>query len=231
MTTMVRQIARVLLLVAIAGVSGVSAQTAAEHFQRGKELADQMKFEDAIAEFTKAVEMDASFSDAYYHRGRARYSLNDKENAFKDYNKAIELNPRDHMYFLMRGHARMDSDLDGKIGDYTRSIDLNPKSQFAYQIRGRTKQKKGDFQGAIADLTKQLELAPGKSAFLFYRFRGQVYAEINKLAEALADFNRSIETYETGSALEDRAKIYDRTGEKAKAQADRARAIALQEKH
>ena len=58
--------------------------------------------EDAIKDFTKAIEINPLFAEAYYNRGKYndKYllgvsldNLGRKEEAIKDYIKAIEINP------------------------------------------------------------------------------------------------------------------------------------------
>jgi len=51
------------------------------------------KFEDAINDFSKAIESDPTYSDAYYNRGYCYELMNDFENSTKDYQKTLSLTP------------------------------------------------------------------------------------------------------------------------------------------
>ena len=57
----------------------------------------------AIADYTKAIEINPYDADAYNNRGNARKNLGDKEGAIADYNKAIEINPYDAAAYGNRG--------------------------------------------------------------------------------------------------------------------------------
>ncbi|MEZ4535147.1 MAG: tetratricopeptide repeat protein [Cyanobacteriota/Melainabacteria group bacterium] len=48
---------------------------------------------EAIAEYTKAINMDAKLADAYYYRGTLYEFLNNKVAARKDYQKYLQLAP------------------------------------------------------------------------------------------------------------------------------------------
>ena len=50
-------------------------------------------YEGAIADYTKALEIDPDFADAYYNRGNAKKKLGDYKGAIADYNKALEIGP------------------------------------------------------------------------------------------------------------------------------------------
>ena len=51
------------------------------------------EFEKAIEDFTKAIESDPTYSDAYFNRGYCYELLNDFENSIKDYQKTLSLTP------------------------------------------------------------------------------------------------------------------------------------------
>ena len=48
----------------------------------------------AIADFSKAIELDPENKYAYYSRGTAKYELEDYRGYIADYSKAIEITPK-----------------------------------------------------------------------------------------------------------------------------------------
>ena len=54
---------------------------------------DLDKYEEAISDFTKAIELNQEYAYAYNNRGYAYYNLGKNEEAISDLTKAIELNP------------------------------------------------------------------------------------------------------------------------------------------
>ena len=51
--------------------------------------------ENAIEYYTRAIELNPEYADAYNNRGNAYRNLKEYEKAISDYNRAIELNPED----------------------------------------------------------------------------------------------------------------------------------------
>jgi tetratricopeptide (TPR) repeat protein len=60
----------------------------------------------AIADYTKAIEFNPQFADAYFNRGLAKYSLGDKNGSIADWTKAIEVNPQYAEAYYNRGYAK-----------------------------------------------------------------------------------------------------------------------------
>ncbi|MFC1962846.1 tetratricopeptide repeat protein [Chloroflexota bacterium] len=67
--------------------------TAEEYYQRGESLANEGKYEDAIKDYTRAIQLDANDPRFYVNRGTAYLNMNKLDLAIDDLRKAIELNP------------------------------------------------------------------------------------------------------------------------------------------
>ncbi|PYL23621.1 MAG: hypothetical protein DMF37_09355, partial [Verrucomicrobia bacterium] len=81
----------------------------------------------AIADFSRAIELDPKSTSAYYHRGIARLEKAEFDAAIGDLNRAIELSPNTSDYYNDRGLAKLrKGDNDGAIADFTRAIELDP---------------------------------------------------------------------------------------------------------
>jgi len=81
----------------------------------------------AIADYTKAIEVDPDNGDSYKARGNLKAKLLDSDGAIADYTKVIELDPSDASSYLARGDlkARL-QDSEGAITDYTKAIEVAP---------------------------------------------------------------------------------------------------------
>jgi tetratricopeptide (TPR) repeat protein len=134
-------------------------QTAKKLVKSGMDKYYDEDFKGAIDDFTKAIELDSNFVDAYSSRGYAKNNLKDYKGAIADFSKSILLDPGNVNNYLMRAKIR-DVVLDYKeaINDYTKGIELYPKSYGLYSQRGLLKRKTNDYEGAIADFTKSIEL-------------------------------------------------------------------------
>ncbi len=106
----------------------------------------------AIADYTKAIEINPRYANAYINRGNAKNNLEDYYGAIFDYTKAIEINPRDANAYGNRGIVKDNlEDYYGAIADYTKAIEINPRYANAYVNRGIVNENLGDLQGACVD--------------------------------------------------------------------------------
>ena len=73
----------------------------------------------AIAEYTRAIELDPRYADAYLNRANTQADKGDMGHAIADYNRALEINPALARAYAGRGGVK--GDLDGALSDYSRS--------------------------------------------------------------------------------------------------------------
>ena len=93
------------------------------------------------------------------------FDPNKKEEAIKDYNMVIKLSPKGYpeAYYkkalilsLYQGNNEIILQLCNN------AIEINPKYIEAYYLRGDTKYYLNDFQGAISDYNKTIQINPRK---------------------------------------------------------------------
>jgi tetratricopeptide (TPR) repeat protein len=143
-----------------------SASPAAEEpdqdlVNRGIEKGKEGNFDGAIADFTRAIELNPKDDAPYYNRAQAKRLKNDTAGAIADYTRAIELGSTNPAAYNNRGNARAENnDRDGAIADYTRAIELKPDYARAYYNRAMAKEAKGDKAGAEADFKTAAKLDP-----------------------------------------------------------------------
>ncbi len=145
----------------------------------------------AIADFSRAIELDSKSVSAIYNRGITRLQKGDYEGAIADLSRAIDLSPNTADYYNDRGLAKLrKGDNDGALADFTRAIELDPKSALAYRNRALAKDIKKDADGALADYNRAIELDP-KNASAFNN-RGNIKKAKGDLDGAIADFTSAI---------------------------------------
>jgi tetratricopeptide (TPR) repeat protein len=143
-----------------------SASPAAEEpdqdlVNRGIEKGKEGNFDGAIADFTRAIELNPKDDAPYYNRAQAKRLKKDAAGAIADYTRAIELGSTNPAAYNNRGNARAENnDRDGAIADYTRAIELKPDYARAYDNRAVAKKEKGDTTGAAADFKTTEKLDP-----------------------------------------------------------------------
>ncbi len=69
---------------------------------RGNRYSRNGAYERAIEDYSRAIEMDGAFAEAYYDRGFSFYEVGHYEEAIADLSRAIELNPEAAHYYSQR---------------------------------------------------------------------------------------------------------------------------------
>ena len=141
--------------------SPVTKESNGDLVNRGIEKGKEGDLDGAIADFTRAIELNPKDDAPYYNRAQAKWLKKDAADAVADYTRAIELGSTNPSAYNNRGNARAENnDRDGAIADYTRAIELKPDYARAYYNRAVVKKDKGDTTGAEADLKTAKKLDP-----------------------------------------------------------------------
>ena len=201
--------------------------TAQDYFRRGFRASSEGHKQEAVKEYSKAIELDPSFASAYHNRGILYNDLGEYPKSLKDYSKAIELNPTYVSAYYGRGNAYFDLGEQQKaLDDYNKAIELDPSFAFAYNGRGNVYRGLGERQKALDDYNKAIELDP--SFAYAYNGRGNVYSDLGEQQKALEDYNKAIELDPSfANAYNGRGIIYYDLGEQQKALEDYNKAIEL----
>lgn len=161
---------------------------------RGQRKYNANHYNDAIADFDKAIKLYPQKSDAYYNRGLAKFTIGDLEFAQGNLEAAWRL-------------------YEAGIEDSTQAIKLNPEDAYAYHNRaggkfrlGQSKANQGDtakgqqyYQGAIQDWTQVIELNPNLTDP--YNNRGIAKATLGESKGSQGDIAGAQELY--AAAIED----------------------------
>ena len=201
--------------------------TAQDYFRRGFRASSEGHTQEAVKEYSKAIELDPSFASAYHNRGILYNDLGEYPKSLKDYSKAIELNPTYVSAYYGRGNTYYDLGEHQKaLEDYNKVIELDPSFAFAYNGRGNVYRGLGERQKALDDYNKAIELDP--SFAYAYNGRGNVYSDLGEQQKALEDYNKAIELDPSfANAYNGRGIIYYDLGEHQKALEDYNKAIEL----
>ena len=90
-------------LFAILVPSAVGQSAATEHFDRGNERNKMGDVRGAVAEYTKAIELDPAFAPAFVERGELMAKGQTYAEAIADFSKAIELGSTSYKAFAGQG--------------------------------------------------------------------------------------------------------------------------------
>ncbi len=131
---------------------------------QGEILTQTRDFQNALASYSKVVELDPRNAAAYKARGDVyNYRLSKGTEALADYAKAIAIDPKYTEAYMERGvtfGSSSYSSYDKAIADFSKVIELSPKNTFAYHQRGYAYYKLKKKAEALADFRKIVELDP-----------------------------------------------------------------------
>lgn len=130
-----------------------------DFYNQGKIKAEKENYEEAIALFSKALEIDPYFADIYYQRGLAYFNLGQTYNAIANFDQAINLDSKHQQAYYSRALAKVSlKNLLGSFNDINKSISLNLNYAPAYELKGSIHLKKGEISSAIASFEKAANL-------------------------------------------------------------------------
>jgi len=183
----------VLLVACLDSAPSVFAQSSASDWvNSGIAKSKNGNLDGAIADYSRAIELDPKYAIAYFNRGNAKSNKGELEGAIADYSRAIDIDPKYAKAYNNRGNAKnKKGDLGGAIADYSRAIEIDPKSSKPYNNRGIAKQDMGDLDGSVADYSRAIELDP-KYAIAYFN-RGVVFMTKGRFDQAIADYTSKIE--------------------------------------
>jgi tetratricopeptide (TPR) repeat protein/membrane associated rhomboid family serine protease len=184
-----------------------------------EKLIESGDLDQAIAEYTEAIELDPKIAEAYNDRGIAYLKKEQFDQAISDFNNAIELKPKLAMAHNNRGIAYLKKEqFDQAISDFNNAIELKPKLAMAHNNRGLAYFYKKEYEKAwddvqkaqnlgyqvhpeflkqlrytraITDLNKAIEINP-RDADAYYK-RGRAHQDNNQYDQAISDFNNALD--------------------------------------
>ncbi|WP_327589260.1 tetratricopeptide repeat protein [Nonomuraea sp. NBC_00507] len=199
------------------------------HANRAQLLVMAGREEEALADYTRAVEADPGYPDYYLDRGNLLYRLGRTEEALADYEAVLRLSPPFPEAYYNRSELRFAAgDLAGALADLDHTLELDPAFAPAYVNRAGLRVAAGDHAQARDDVEHGLEIAPRDPHLLCVL--GQVELAEGHLPEARIAFDQALEL-DPGlvAGWANRAELAFERGDHEAALADLARALELEE--
>ncbi len=191
------------------------------------------KFEKSIDHYSKALELDKTYVEAYNGRGQAYLNVNKIPEALGDFTKAIEAGIVTPKLYFNRGKClAMLSRFSEALPDLSRSLELEPKAPETWYFRAFANDRSGNPAQAISDYGKAIELNPNYVEALVNR--GLLHYNDKNFKASLADYSAALNIAAPGikpMILTNRANSYYSTGAFKEALADVNQALALDPKY
>ncbi len=141
----------------------------------------------ALADYNTAIKLKPNFAAAYYNRGNVMQAKGDWESAKANFNVVVQTKPKPNYVLLAQAFLHL-----GRLADREgnqKEARLNYSQ--AYFNYGLSKQQRRDFDGALVDYSKTIELDP--DFFNYYVCRGTVKEEKGDRTGAIGDYDKAIE--------------------------------------
>ncbi|MEN6449428.1 MAG: tetratricopeptide repeat protein [Thermoguttaceae bacterium] len=92
------------------------------------------RYEDAVSDYTRAIDLGVCNAETLYGRGDAYHNLGRQQEAIRDLTRAIELDPKNALAFRSRGAAYAALDKKSQAqADLRKALDLQPMLRYSIQ--------------------------------------------------------------------------------------------------
>ena len=151
----------VLLLSTLVASANETELTAAQWLEKGNAFQAEKEYPNAIAAYSRAINIDPQFGQAFSERGKMYMHTKQFDLAVADFTKTIEFDPGNGELFWLRGLAYA-----GKgqhtlaLNDYNKTLRLNPKMYLAYWTSALSYERMGALNSALQSFIHFVELAP-----------------------------------------------------------------------
>ncbi len=140
----------------------------------------------AANDYSSALDINPNSQEALFMRAHIRYEGRDYSGARRDYEALIRLAP-DHLD--ARCGLALTNDISGRAVEAMRQMDalveLHPREAMLYALRGGMRQRRRQYEQALADLSYAIELSPQTADY--YVSRATLYLEMGNRKLARQD--------------------------------------------
>lgn len=160
-------------------------ESANDYNNRGLIYFQLGKTEQAIADYNYALLLNPELDSAYNNRANYYVSFGQLAEALTDYEKALDLNPGNIRSWINQGITFRELGLyDLALENLDMALILGGLEDYIYAERGRTYELRGDWNCAIADYQRALNILQHSGAA--GRLRRKVQTWMNQLLEPLS---------------------------------------------
>lgn len=129
------------------------------YYNRGLGYDSSGAYQEAIRDFSKAIEINHSHASAYNNRGVAYGVIGNYQQALKDFEKVIELDPENITVYNNRGSVYYSmGNYSQAVEDYKKAVEFDPKNAKTYYNLGLTYSQMGDMGQALINYKKAAAL-------------------------------------------------------------------------
>jgi membrane protease YdiL (CAAX protease family)/Flp pilus assembly protein TadD len=170
----------------------VESKTDKEHYEAGRSLEEQGRYEDAVREFQKAILINSKNSRYYDNLAICLKGLRRYDEAIDVINQAISVDPEDSYAFRELGICYcVKQQLEKALKALEQAVSLDPSDAVSYRWLGYVLYRSQKYDMATGALEQALKLRP--SDFDAHFWRGMSLLRLRKFLEAIPSFEKARE--------------------------------------
>jgi tetratricopeptide (TPR) repeat protein len=160
---------------------------------KGVALANMGRFDEAIACFDRAIELNSSFAEAWNFKGLALSVGQGKyDEGIACFDNALQINSAYYDAWTSRGMALANAErLDESLISFERAVQINPRDPKGWNNKGVVQMYMGGYQDALASFDKAIELDPTYG--VAWNNKGLALQDMEDTPDAEAAFARARE--------------------------------------
>jgi len=133
--------------------------TSEDYYHRATHYAEIKEYTKAIEDYTRAIQLNERFVDAYLKRCEMRYKLGNNQGVLDDCYQVLNISPNVAKAHYYQGRARYSLGYpQPAIDSYTLAISQDSNYPQAYYYRGIAYKELEDIPAAVEDFTKAADL-------------------------------------------------------------------------
>lgn len=209
----------------LAALAAAEPTSTRDLIANGNVLLNAGRYDEALAQFTRATELAPDDSYAWSNRGITFAWKDMAKEAEESLARAEALNPDNYVVFNARGLlAERRSEFDASIAAYTRAVELSPTNSFAMSRRAAMQFAAQKPELALADAAAALKMNPRLTNM--YSMRAYIFSRSGRRDEAAAEVEAMLAALpHDPTVLGIAGQIYNDLGMAERAQAIVARAL------
>jgi len=167
-----------------------NAQSYKKFYRAGNEFMDMAKYQDAVNQYSKAIEMEPSMEDLYVARAKAYEKMKDVKSAYNDYETANGFAPKDINVIIKLGS------LNNDLGNYAKAYTLLNRASSMEKRNSKIYPEKVISLMGMQEYDKALKVSDTalilKTDASIYYYRGMIYVNLRNDAFAKKEFEKSL---------------------------------------
>jgi tetratricopeptide (TPR) repeat protein len=177
------------LLLSAVSLVGFS-QNAKQYFKAGESFVEAGNQKDAIAQFTKAIELNPDYLQAYVSRAEAYKAIDELQKAADDYKRALVFESSEiELYYSASEVNYLLKNYPEALDLINKGITLSPKHEEAYRLLSQIQTATEDYSNALASIDKALKLKDNPENNYSH---GQISERMKNYNQAEIDYDKAI---------------------------------------